>query len=198
MAHGPAKGPDSEIDDLRRIARANAERADKYKARMGRARQGERVYVASSWRNIHQPAVVEAIRERGHLAYDFRHPARDGGGFAWSEIDTEWESWTTEQYAATLRHPVAKRGFSRDESAMRWATSAVLVLPCGRSAHMEAGWFMGRDKPVIVYTPEPQEPELMYLLGGPRTKITDDVGLVLRWLDGLGQRVWFGHGHEVG
>lgn len=41
---------------------------------------------------------------------------------------------------------------------------AVLVLPCGRSAHTEAGWFAGRGLKTIVYMPGKQEPELMYKL----------------------------------
>jgi hypothetical protein len=38
------------------------------------------------------------------------------------------------------------------------------VLPCGRSAHTEAGWMKGAGKKVIVYIPEMQEAELMYKL----------------------------------
>jgi len=40
----------------------------------------------------------------------------------------------------------------------------VLVLPCGRSAHTEAGWMAGAGKRVIAYIPEMVEPELMYKL----------------------------------
>ena len=40
----------------------------------------------------------------------------------------------------------------------------VLVLPCGRSAHTEAGWFADKGLKTIVYMPEKQEPELMYKL----------------------------------
>jgi len=47
---------------------------------------------------------------------------------------------------------------------MEWADACVLVLPCGRSAHTEAGWFAGRGLKTIVYIPEKQEPELMYKL----------------------------------
>ena len=47
---------------------------------------------------------------------------------------------------------------------MKWADCCVLVLPCGRSAHTEAGWFAGRGLKTIVYIPEKQEPELMYKL----------------------------------
>ena len=37
-------------------------------------------------------------------------------------------------------------------------------LPCGRSAHTEAGWMAGAGKRVIVFIPEMVEPELMYKL----------------------------------
>lgn len=54
--------------------------------------------------------------------------------------------------------------------AMETCNACVLVLPCGRSAHTEAGWFAGRGKKVIAYIPEQVEPELMYKLftGGPQ------------------------------
>jgi nucleoside 2-deoxyribosyltransferase len=44
---------------------------------------------------------------------------------------------------------------------MEWADACVLVLPCGRSAHLEAGWFAGKGKPVFVLTFDGEEPELM-------------------------------------
>ena len=33
-----------------------------------------KIYVASSWRNPHQPAIVEELRVAGHEVYDFRNP----------------------------------------------------------------------------------------------------------------------------
>ena len=36
------------------------------------------------------------------------------------------------------------------------------MLPCGRSAHTEAGWMAGAGKKVIAYIPEKEDPELMY------------------------------------
>lgn len=49
-------------------------------------------------------------------------------------------------------------------TAKPWASTCVLVLPCRRSAHTEAGWFAGRGLKTIVYVPGKQEPELMYKL----------------------------------
>lgn len=40
-----------------------------------------KIYLASSWRNERQPAVLAALREAGHEVYDFRNPApRHEGG----------------------------------------------------------------------------------------------------------------------
>lgn len=123
-----------------------------------------RIYVASSWRNSWQPEVVARLRSAGHEVYDFRNPADNPGGFRWSDIDDKWLDWSASEYIAQLGHPVAERGFKADFDAMRWADVCVLVLPCGRSAHTEAGWFAGCGKKTIVYLPEKQEPELMYKL----------------------------------
>lgn len=123
-----------------------------------------RIYVASSWRNPWQPEVVARLRSAGHEVYDFRNPADNPGGFRWSDIDDKWLDWSASEYIAQLGHPVAERGFKADFDAMRWADVCVLVLPCGRSAHTEAGWFAGCGKKTIVYLPEKQEPELMYKL----------------------------------
>ena len=122
-----------------------------------------KIYVASSWRNQHQPQVVSFLREQGHEVYDFRHPAGKTG-FQWSQIDEDWRNWSTDQYRAALEHPIAQAGFKSDFDAMQWADVCVLVLPCGRSAHSEAGWMKGAGKKVIVYQIWEEEPELMYKL----------------------------------
>jgi hypothetical protein len=125
-----------------------------------------RIYVASSWRNEHQQGVVEALRKAGHEVYDFKNPAPGEHGFGWREIAPGWESWTTAQYREALRHPIARHGFQRDEEALVNADACVLVLPCGRSAHLEFGVAIGAGKRGFVYVPERIEPELMYLLAG--------------------------------
>lgn len=121
-----------------------------------------RIYVASSWRNRHQPGVVAALRAAGHEVYDFRNPAPDNDGFRWSEIDPDWQTWDARAYAAALEHPIAIKGHAYDFEAMRWADTCVLVLPSGRSASYELGWCMGAGKRGIVLVAEPCEPELMY------------------------------------
>ena len=123
-----------------------------------------RIYVASSWRNKYFPEVVTRLREAGHEVYDFRNPPHGGAGFHWTDIDPDAPAWTYAQYAEGLHHPLAERQFQADIDALTWADTCVLVLPCGRSAHTEAGWMAGAGKRVIAYIPEMLEPELMYKL----------------------------------
>ncbi|HZY71273.1 MAG TPA: hypothetical protein VFF67_09910 [Thermoplasmata archaeon] len=44
---------------------------------------------------------------------------------------------------------------------MQRADVCVLVLPCGRSAHSEAGWFAGQARPVHVIWPIEDRPDSM-------------------------------------
>lgn len=124
-----------------------------------------RIYAASSWRNPKQPEVVAALRLDGHEVYDFRAPFNGVPGFSWSEIDPNWQKWTAAEYRQHLTtNPIAARGFVSDLRGMQWADTCVLVLPCGRSAHLEAGWFTGQGKRCIILTQDGEEPELMALL----------------------------------
>lgn len=127
-----------------------------------------KVYVASSWRNERQPAVVEALRNDGYFVYDFRNPSPEDKGFQWSAIDPEWKGWQPEAFRDALTHPVAEYGFTLDMNALNECDICVLVMPCGRSAHLEAGYAAGAGKRVFILQEEPGEPELMY-------KIADDI-----------------------
>lgn len=126
-----------------------------------------KIYLASSWRNTEQPAAVAALRMAGHDVYDFRNPP--GGipnGFRWSDIDPNWEMWSAVAYREKLQTPLAQQGFASDFNGMKWADVGVLLLPCGRSAHLELGWMAGAGKQTIIWTRDGQEPELMALLAG--------------------------------
>ena len=121
-----------------------------------------KIYVASSWRNQYQQDIVKFLRECGFEVYDFKNPKEGDNGFHWSEIDENWKEWTPEKYREAIDHPIAQNGFKSDFDAMKWADVCILLLPCGRSAHTEAGWMKGAGKKVFVYIPEQCEPELMY------------------------------------
>ncbi len=124
-----------------------------------------KIYVASSWRNLLQPAIVLALRRCGHEVYDFRHPAPGSTGFRWSDCETpgvNWQDWTPDEYRKALQHPVAVAGYKCDIDALKACDACVLVLPSGRSASWEFGYAMGQGKRGAVVQLEKVEPELMY------------------------------------
>lgn len=115
----------------------------------------KKIYVASSWRNDFQPAIVVALQKAEHSVYDFR-----AEGFHWSDIDPYWKSWDPTALKVNLRHPLAEFGYRRDFNAMMWADTFVGVMPFGRSASMEMGWAAGQGKRTLLLL-ENEEPELM-------------------------------------
>lgn len=132
-----------------------------------------KIYLASSWRNQDQQRIVKLLREAGHEVYDFEHASydasnqagsREQAGFTWSKVDPDYQQWTVADYQQALKHPIAEYGFQRDLDAMNWADTCVLLLPCGRSAHAEAGWMKGAGKRVFVLVEHLEEAELMYRL----------------------------------
>ncbi len=127
-----------------------------------------KIYVASSWRNLVQPNAVGILRRLGHEVYDFKNPGVDKHGFSWKEIDPTWELWQAPEFIWALRSPVAEEGFRQDREAMEWADTCVLLLPCGRSAHLEAGYMKGLGKKLFIVLEGPGQgplvPELMYKL----------------------------------
>ena len=130
--------------------------------------------MASSWRNALRPLILSELRRAGHAVYDFRNPGDpwrlervgdDSGGFRWSDIDPAWEHWSPWAFTQALATETAARGFANDWDAMEAADIGVLLLPCGRSAHLEAGYFAGHpEKSLHILVPELPEPELMYLM----------------------------------
>lgn len=136
------------------------------------------IYVASSWRNEFQPAVIKSLREAGAAeVYDFRNPPGKTG-FSWSDVDPAWRGWNFEKFKQGLGNEIARAGFDEDMKALRRAHVCVLVLPCNRSAHLEAGYAIGAGKPTAIYIPRFEEPELMYLAA---PFITKDMREVVDW-----------------
>ena len=124
-----------------------------------------KIYVASSWRNPNHNGLVTHLKQKGHEVLDYRR----GKGFKWEEISPNWEDWIPDEYREGLTHRLAEKGFDRDYGDMKKANTCILVLPSGRSSHIEAGWFTGQGKPTAIFIPgqyewREMEPELMYKL----------------------------------
>ena len=78
-----------------------------------------------------------------------------------------------------LDHPRSREGFAADFAAMQRADTFVMVLPCGKSAHLELGWAIGAGKRTAILLEDPVEPELMYLMADHLSTSVHDL---LDWL----------------
>ena len=121
------------------------------------------IYVASSWRNPLYDGVVVILTAAQVPLYDFKHPEAGHAGFHWHAMDPDWETWSAEAYRNALADPRAAEGFPLDMDAMQACDTLVLVLPCGRSAHLERGDAIGAGKKTIIFSPPGVHvaPELM-------------------------------------
>jgi len=90
---------------------------------------------------------------------------------------SDWES--VDDYLVMVNHPRAIEGFEADFAAMNKADTFVLVLPCGKSAHLELGWAIGAGKRTAILLEDPVEPELMYRMVD---HLSTDVADLLAWL----------------
>jgi hypothetical protein len=109
-----------------------------------------KIYLASSWRNPFQQHVLKVLRQHGHEVYDFKHPKPGDDGFSWGDVAEKWQGWDPVGFKEGLNHPIAEAGFKSDMDALKWCDACVLLLPCGKSAHLEAGWVSGAGKKTVI------------------------------------------------
>lgn len=135
-----------------------------------------RVYVASSWRNEHQPAVVTALRKLGLDVFDFReHPQPTPPWGKMGYGPDAGRHWTHDEIRRAFNDPRVLDVFKRDMGALRHAEVTVLVCPSGRSAHLEAGFATGAGQKLVAFTPEGVEPEIMTMMADHIVTSIDDL-----------------------
>lgn len=104
------------------------------------------IYLIGSLRNPKIPELGNAIRALGLEAFDDWHAAGP-------EADDKWKEYETARgrtYAEALKGHAAAHVFSFDKHHLDRCDSAVLVLPAGRSGHLELGYMAGAGKPTYV------------------------------------------------
>jgi nucleoside 2-deoxyribosyltransferase len=118
-----------------------------------------RVYVIGSLENPDVPGAAEVLRREGAEVADSWHAAGP-------RADREWERYerargrTMDQ---ALRGLACRNVVAFDKRYIDMADIAVLVMPCGRSGHLELGYAIGSGKQGIVYLPqEPERWDAMY------------------------------------
>lgn len=100
-----------------------------------------KVYIASSWQNERLVLdLAKVFRECGLEVYCYAEAGEGQVHFNWPEVvDME----KTDGIEA-LKTEKSIGAFKSDKWSLDWANVCVLVNPCGRDAHLEAGYMKGK------------------------------------------------------
>jgi len=109
-------------------------------------------FVASRWRNKDDvQRLVAGLRDQGKRVYSFVEAAESV--YAEYGMDSTGNPEVLmaffENLPAWRAHPLVRRIFDQDMDALRKSESFVLLLPAGKSAHIEAGTAYGLGKRLI-------------------------------------------------
>jgi nucleoside 2-deoxyribosyltransferase len=117
------------------------------------------VYLIGSLRNPEVPKVAAALRSCGHDVFDDWYAAGEKADDAWKE----YEQQRNHTYIEALQGYAAQHVFQYDREHLNRCGVGVLMLPAGRSGHLELGIMLGQGKPgYILLDDEAARWDVMY------------------------------------
>ena len=120
------------------------------------------IYLIGSLRNPEIPHIGIKLRDAGFDVFDDWWSASPDADDWWQEHETLKGS----TYREALYGPHAISVFEFDRKYLYQADIAVLVMPAGRSGHIEYGHMTGHNKPCyVLFTGEPDRYDVMYRFG---------------------------------
>lgn len=117
------------------------------------------IYLIGSLRNPKVPETANLIEKIGFEAFD-----------SWfspgPEADDFWRKYETARgrsYAEALKSYAAQHVFEFDKYHIDRCDIGVLLMPAGKSGHLELGYMLGLGKPgFILFEEEPERWDVMY------------------------------------
>lgn len=138
------------------------------------------VYVIGSLRNPNIPVFAGSLREHGYDVFDDWYAAGPHADDHWKD----YEQARGRSYIEALDGRAATQVFRYDKSNLDRCSAAVLVLPAGKSGHMELGYFLGTGKPGYILLPPDMDDrwDVMYRFATKVVRSSDELDHELRKL----------------
>lgn len=133
------------------------------------------LYVIGSLRNPTIPEVAAKLREQGHDVFDDWYSAGPEADDWWKR----YEEGRGHDYYQALAGHAANHVFGFDRHHLDRCDAAVLVLPAGRSGHLELGYVAGKGKPTYILHDNPDRWDVMYRFA---TAVVPDVDSLIKEL----------------
>ena len=105
-----------------------------------------KIYLIGTFKNERIEPLGDKLRKMGFEVFDSwrgTHPESD-------QVMWRYERNRGHSYKEALRGLAAQNAFQFDKRHLDDSDAAILVMDAGRSAHIEAGYMVGRGKPVYV------------------------------------------------
>jgi len=113
----------------------------------------KQIYIIGSLRNEKIPHIAKELRKLGFKVFDdWFSPGPDADEF-WRK----YEKVRGSTYKEALRNAAGKHVFEFDKEHIDESQIGVLIMPAGKSGHLELGYMIGQGKPCFVFFEE--EPE---------------------------------------
>lgn len=117
----------------------------------------KQIYLIGSLRNPEVPKVGDILRADGHGVFDNWFAGGPIADDSWQE----YEKGRGRSYREALYGPAAKNIFEFDKRNLDASDAAILVMPAGKSGHLEMG-YMSKDKPTFfLFDKEPDRWDVM-------------------------------------
>lgn len=141
-----------------------------------------KVYVIGSLRNPRVPEVAAQIRAAGFDVFDDWYAAGPTADDAWRD----YEKARGHKLPQALRGNAAQHVFNYDKGHITSSDVIVLMLPCGKSGHLELGWALGQGKRgFILLDNDPERYDVMYAFA---TGVVENTEELIRQLRGEAMR----------
>ncbi len=116
------------------------------------------IYLIGSLRNSAIPGIGAVLRDIGYDVFDDWFAAGPIADDSWKE----YEEARGHNYAQALKGYAAQHVFEFDKYHLDRADLGVLIMPAGKSGHMELGYLTGQNKPAFILTDNPDRWDVMY------------------------------------
>jgi len=117
------------------------------------------IYLIGSLRNKAIPEIAKEIRQVGYEVFDDWFAAGPIADDSWQE----YEKGKGVSYDKALSGFAAKHVFAFDLHHLNRADACILVLPAGKSGHLELGYIRGSGKRCyVLFDAEPERWDVMY------------------------------------
>lgn len=125
------------------------------------------LYLIGSLRNPEVPKIGNSLRELGFEVFEDWYGAGETADDSWQK----YEQGRGRTYGQALDGYASRHIVSFDYTHLKRCDGAVLVMPAGKSGHLELGLVMGQGKPgFVLFDGQPERWDQMYgltkLVGG--------------------------------